>query len=377
MPALISALLSLNMRKVLNLECVYLKSKLGMIWVMISGFANMVARVKRCLRENWGAPFIVGFILLLIVAAGSLSIGVTALANEMVIYAYCALVVGFVLQLFHFMGVSQKKVERIMDQVELSSENLIEVPGSPFPSKEFPKLRKSSCQMISIVTPTYNERENIRLLIERISQVMSGRKYEIIVIDDDSPDGTEEVAKELSKRYPVKILVRNGKFGLASAVLTGFTHARGNILGVIDADLQHPPEYLLEFVKAIEEGGCDVVVGSRYTNGGGIEGWSKKRLLTSKVAVLLAKPLVKGVKDPMSGFFFLKRSIIEDVRFNPTGYKLGLEILVKGNYRKLKEIPYVFKQRKNGVSKLSKTEILSYLSLLKDLYIYKIARLCP
>jgi hypothetical protein len=109
MPALISALLSLNMRKVLNLECVYLKSKLGMIWVMISGFANMVARVKRCLRENWGAPFIVGFILLLIVAAGSLSIGVTALANEMVIYAFCALVVGFVLQLFHFMGVSQKR----------------------------------------------------------------------------------------------------------------------------------------------------------------------------------------------------------------------------------------------------------------------------
>jgi hypothetical protein len=100
MPALISALLSLNMRKVLNLEYVYLKSKLGMIWVMISGFANMVARVKRCLRENWGAPFIVGFILLLIVTAGSISIGVTALANEMVIYAYCALVVGVVLQLF-------------------------------------------------------------------------------------------------------------------------------------------------------------------------------------------------------------------------------------------------------------------------------------
>jgi len=264
-----------------------------------------------------------------------------------------------------------------MDQVELSSKNRIELSGSPSPFKGFPKLRKSSRQMISIVTPTYNERENIRLLIERISQVMSGRKYEIIVIDDDSPDGTEEVAKELSKRYPVKILVRNGKFGLASAVLTGFKHARGNILGVIDADLQHPPEYLLEFVKAIEQGGCDVVVGSRYTNGGGIEGWSRKRLLTSKVAVLLAKPLVKGVRDPMSGFFFLKRSIIEGVRLNPTGYKLGLEILVKGNYRKLKEIPYVFKQRKNGVSKLSKTEILSYLSLLKDLYIYKIARLCP
>jgi dolichol-phosphate mannosyltransferase len=266
-------------------------------------------------------------------------------------------------------------VKRIMDQVELSSENRIEVSGSPLPFKGFPKLRKSSRQMISIVTPTYNERENIRLLIKRISQVMSGRKYEIIVIDDGSPDGTEEIAKELSKKYPVKILVRNGKFGLASAILTGFKHARGNILGVIDADLQHPPEYLLEFVKAIEQSGCDIAVGSRYTNGGGIEGWSKKRLLTSKVAVLLAKPLVKGVKDPISGFFFLKKSVIEGVRLNPTGYKLGLEILVKGNYNKFKEIPYTFKQRKNGASKLNITEVLSYLSLLKDLYLYKIVRL--
>ena len=231
--------------------------------------------------------------------------------------------------------------------------------------------------MISIVSPTYNESESIRLLIERISQVMADREYEVIVVDDSSPDGTGEFVKELSKIFPVRLLVRNGKFGLASAVLTGFRHARGEILGVIDADLQHPPDYLLEFVKAMEQGGCDVAFGSRYTDGGGVEGWSKKRLLISKVAVLLAKPLVNGVKDPMSGFFFLRRSVIEGVRFNPTGYKLGLEILVKGNYRKLKEIPYKFKQRKNGVSKLNKNEILSYLSLLKNLYIYKIARLRP
>lgn len=261
-----------------------------------------------------------------------------------------------------------------MGQVELASENCIEVSGAPFSLIVFPKSRKSSRQMISIVTPTYNESENIGLLIERISQVMSDRKYEIIVVDDNSSDGTVEIAKALSKYYPVKIIVRNGKFGLASAVLKGFELAKGNILGVIDADLQHPPEYLLEFVKALEHDGCDVAVGSRYTNGGGIEGWSKKRLLTSKVAVLLSKPLVKGIKDPMSGFFFLKRRVIEGVMLNPTGYKLGLEILVRGNYKKLKEIPYVFKRRKNGASKLNKTEILSYLRLLKDLYLYKIGR---
>jgi dolichol-phosphate mannosyltransferase len=225
--------------------------------------------------------------------------------------------------------------------------------------------------MISIVSPTYNESENIRLLIERISQVMSGRKYEIIVVDDNSSDGTVEIVKELSKKYPVKVLVRNGKLGLASAILTGFEHAKGNIIGVIDADLQHPPEYLLEFVKTIEKGGYDIVLGSRYTDGGGIDGWTRKRLLTSKVAILLAKPLVKGVKDPMSGFFFLKRSVIEGVRLNPTGYKLGLEILVKGRYRRLREIPYTFKQRRNGSSKLNKSEILSYLRLLKGLYMHK------
>jgi len=260
----------------------------------------------------------------------------------------------------------------MMGQIEISFENQIEALASPFPSEVFPKLITPRRQMLSIVSPTYNERENIGLLVERISQVMVGRKYEIIVVDDNSSDGTAEIAKELSKVYPVKILVRNGKFGLASAILKGFELAQGNIIGVIDADLQHPPEYLLEFVKAIEKDNCDVAIGSRYTNGGAIEGWSKRRLLTSKIAVLLAKPLVRIVKDPMSGFFFLKRSVIEGVKLNPTGYKLGLEILVKGNYRKLKEIPYAFKQRRNGASKLNKNEIMSYLRLLKELYFYKL-----
>jgi dolichol-phosphate mannosyltransferase len=262
-----------------------------------------------------------------------------------------------------------------MSQIELSVENRCEVLGSPFASKEFPKLKNPSHHVISIVTPTYNESENVSLLVERISQVMHDSEYEIIIVDDNSHDGTARIAKKLSKKYPVKILVRNGKFGLASAILTGFKHARGNIVGVIDADLQHPPESIPKFVKAIEQSDCDIVVGSRYTNGGGIEGWSIKRLLTSKVAVLLAKPLAKGVRDPMSGFFFLKKSVIESVRLDPTGYKLGLEILVKGNYRKLKEIPFTFKPRKNGASKLNKNEIMSYLRLLKNLYLYKIAGL--
>jgi dolichol-phosphate mannosyltransferase len=262
-----------------------------------------------------------------------------------------------------------------MSQVGLSLDNRFEISAAPFPLTAIPKLKKTDDRIISIVSPTYNERENIRSLVSRISNVLSGHEYEIIVVDDNSPDGTERVAKALSARYPVKTLVRSGKLGLASAILTGFNHAKGNILGVIDADLQHPPEYLTEFVKAIEQDECDIAVGSRFVKGGGIDGWSKKRLLTSKVAKLLALPLIRGVRDPMSGFFFLKRSVIENVKLNPTGYKLGLEILVKGNYRKVKEIPYTFESRKNGTSKLNKNEIISYLRLLKDLYLYKIPRL--
>ena len=259
-----------------------------------------------------------------------------------------------------------------MNQVELVFENGTEPLGLQFPSKAFPILSKPNLKMVSIVSPTYNESENIRLLIERISQVMSDREYEIIIVDDNSGDGTEAIAKQLAEKYPVKVLVRNGKLGLASAILTGFEYATGNIIGVIDADLQHPPEYMLEFINDIEQEECDIAIGSRYVNGGSTECWSKKRLLISRLAVLLAKPLIRGVSDPMSGFFFLKRSVIEGIRLNPMGYKLGLEILVKGKYKNVKEIPYTFKRRKNGSSKLNNSEIISYLKLLKDLYLYKI-----
>jgi dolichol-phosphate mannosyltransferase len=238
-------------------------------------------------------------------------------------------------------------------------------------SSDFFKVHEPHCNVVSIVSPTYNEEENIELLIERVSEAMHGRDYEIIVVDDNSQDGTIEIAKDLSEKYPLTIVVREKKLGLASAILTGFEHAQGDILGVIDADLQHPPEYILEFVHAIEHDRCDIAIGSRYVTGGIIEGWSKKRLLASKLAILLAKPLVSKVKDPMSGFFFLKRSVIDGTEFNPTGYKLGLEILLKGHYHEVEEIPYTFRKRTNGSSKLNNREILLYLRLLRDLYAYK------
>lgn len=247
-----------------------------------------------------------------------------------------------------------------------------EISDSDF--SNFPKLDSPVRSMVSVISPTYNEAENLFSLIERLADVMGDRKYEVIIVDDNSQDGTIEIVNSLSTVYPVKLLCRPEKLGLASAILTGFRFARGNILGVIDADLQHPPRYILNFVDALEHEDCDLVIGSRYVTGGGIESWSTKRALISKLAVLLAKPLVRDINDPMSGFIFLKRKVLEGVEFAPSGFKLGLEILVKGNYKNVKEIPYVFNNRKNGKSKLNKKEIQSYLLLLKNLYAYKLMK---
>ena len=183
---------------------------------------------------------------------------------------------------------------------------------------------------ISVIVPTYNEAENIKKLIPMIDSVLKDYDYEIIVVDDNSPDGTAEVAKKLAEQYPVKVLVRKKKLGLASAILYGFMNANEDVLGVIDADLQHPPELLGKMAKKIKDG-YDIVIASRYVKGGGTEGWSFHRWLISKVAILLARPLT-NVKDPMSSCFLLS-------------YKLLLEILVKSNYSRVIEI---FSYRRRG-----------------------------
>jgi len=228
--------------------------------------------------------------------------------------------------------------------------------------------------MISIIVPTYNEAENIKKLVPMVASALSGDNYEILVVDDSSPDGTAKVSEKLAEKYPVRVIKRSSKLGLASAILEGFKHACGDVLGVIDADLQHPPMYMKEFIKAIYEG-YDIVIGSRYVEGGKIEGWNKERILISKGAILLTRPLIFGVKDPISGYFFLKKSVIEGVKFNPTGYKFSLELLVKGNYKKIKEVPYTFKMRKIGESKLDSGEIYKYLHLIGHLYKYRFSQI--
>lgn len=220
----------------------------------------------------------------------------------------------------------------------------------------------------SIIVPTFNEAENIEKLI--VGVFSSYPEAEIIVVDDNSPDGTAKIAEGLAGKYNVKVLCRMGERGLASAVIAGFKLASNDIMGVIDADFSHPLARIPDLVKKVTEG-YDLVVGSRYTKGGRIENWPSFRRLTSKGAKLLARGLT-GVKDPVSGFFFFRKKVLQGVSLNPTGYKIGLEVIVKGNYNKVAEVPITFTDRRVGQSKLNVKEYKNYITHLVRLYRYKL-----
>ncbi|MBO3833355.1 MAG: polyprenol monophosphomannose synthase [Candidatus Brockarchaeota archaeon] len=217
---------------------------------------------------------------------------------------------------------------------------------------------------LSLIIPTYNEAENIPELLERIEASLKGFGAEVVFVDDNSQDGTASLAEKLGEHYGnVKVLRRPFKMGLGSAVLDGMRIAEADIVAVMDADLQHPPELLPKMLEKLKQG-YGLVVASRYVEGGGIDGWSLRRKLVSRCATKLTHTLLpdtKKVKDPMSGFFMLQRSVVENTRLNPTGYKILLEILAKANPGPVAEVPYAFKTRRRGRSKLSFWEIVSYL----------------
>lgn len=219
--------------------------------------------------------------------------------------------------------------------------------------------------MISIIVPTYNERENLEELFKRISDALKGYEYEIIVVDDDSPDKTWEKAQELSKSYPVRVIRRTKEKGLSSAVIRGFKEARGEIFVVMDADLQHPPEIIPKLINALEK--ADIAIASRYVKGGKVENWYWWRKIISKGAIMIGRvalPKIRDTKDPVSGFFALRREVVENVNLNPVGFKILLEILIKGNYSKVVEVPFTFGLRFAGESKLGKKQIFNYLKHL-------------
>jgi dolichol-phosphate mannosyltransferase len=229
--------------------------------------------------------------------------------------------------------------------------------------------------VISIVVPTYREADNLTLLTEAVDDALSGTgyDYELLFIDDDSQDGSEEICAALSGRFPLQIVVRKGERGLATAVIHGISMASGDIVVVMDADLSHPASAIPAMIARLENGESDFVLGSRYVEGGSIhDDWSVFRQLNSIIPSLLAKPLCP-LRDPMSGFFAIRRAEMPPTsRLSPVGYKIALEIFVKGSFARPSEVPIHFSDRQHGESKLSLKEQLNFIRHLGRLYAYRL-----
>jgi len=225
--------------------------------------------------------------------------------------------------------------------------------------------------MLSIIVPTYNEKSNIEELAEKIFSNLNKANIngELIIVDDNSPDKTAEFAESLKNRYNIRVVCRKNEKGLSSAVVEGFKHATNDIIAFMDADLSHPPELLVKMFNEIKENNTDLVVGSRLVQGGGSADWSLIRRFVSFVARMLAKPITK-VKDLTSGYFMMNKSVVENVKLNVSGFKIGLEIIVKGNYNKVTEVPFIFVGRTKGQSKLKPKQIIEYLFHVLSLYSY-------
>jgi dolichol-phosphate mannosyltransferase len=223
----------------------------------------------------------------------------------------------------------------------------------------------------SIVIPTYNEAAGIEKLLRALAATFAanGLDGEVIVVDDNSPDGTGDVVERLARELPVRCLHRSGKLGLSSAVIDGWAIARSDstVLGAMDADFSHDVNALPKMVQALESGAYGLAIGSRYVPGGGIANWPKRRIVVSRVACWLARPLT-NVKDVTSGFFLVRRDALAGVVLDPIGFKIGLEVIAKAHYGKAIEVPYVFTDRVAGESKLNEREIFNYLKQLGKLY---------
>ncbi|TAF68561.1 MAG: polyprenol monophosphomannose synthase, partial [Oscillatoriales cyanobacterium] len=220
----------------------------------------------------------------------------------------------------------------------------------------------------SLVIPTYNECKNVKSIVEQLSKLLDGSipgNYELIVVDDNSPDRTWEVALSLTAEYPqLQVMRREDERGLSTAVIRGWQAARGEVLGVIDADLQHPPETLLQLLAEIQRG-ADLAAASRHVAEGGVSDWSVVRRFLSRgaqtVGLIILPGVVGRVSDPMSGYFMVRRSCIAGQTMNPAGYKILIEVLGRGNIRWIGEVGYVFQERKEGESKVTGKQYIEYL----------------
>lgn len=232
-------------------------------------------------------------------------------------------------------------------------------------------VRRGLRPQVSVIVPTLREAENLPGLLDGIDGALSaaGIAWEVVIVDDDSDDGTAEVAERLAERLPVLLHVRHGEQGLATAVIAGLQLSEGELIVVMDADGSHDPAHIPELLAPLRENRADFVLGSRHVEGGEIHHqWPLHRRLLSAAAALLVRPLV-SLSDPMSGFFALRRVDLPPLDLlSPVGYKIGLEVLLKGRFPRVCEVPILFVDRAAGESKLTLAEQVRFLRHLRRLY---------
>ena len=248
----------------------------------------------------------------------------------------------------------------------------LEISRQPaYRTQSGPQATTDATVMLSLIVPTYNESNNVPKIIEQLTQLLDNfvpENYELILVDDNSPDFTWQIAQTLTDKYPqLHVMRREAEKGLSSAVIRGWQAANGSVLGVIDADLQHPPEILLKLLSAITDG-ADLAVASRHVEGGGVSDWSVIRRFLSRGAQILGLivcPAVVGrVSDPMSGFFMVRRSAIASHPLNPLGYKILLEVIGRGQFGEIAEVCDVFLEREEGESKVTWKQYFEYIGHL-------------
>ncbi|SRR6266403_882208 len=230
---------------------------------------------------------------------------------------------------------------------------------------------------VSLVLPTYNEGKNIAAVIAQLVPILDSvpnLQYEIIVVDDDSPDRTWEIALNLTDKFPqLRVIRRQGERGLSTAVIRGWQIAQGRILAVMDADLQHPPEVVANLCKEMIRG-ADLGIASRHVEGGGVSDWSLARRIISRgaqmIGFMLLPEVIGRISDPMSGFFMIRRSSIQDRELSPLGYKILVEVLGRGKIGWISEVPYTFRERVEGSSKLTNRIYFEYFQHLLRLRLY-------
>lgn len=220
----------------------------------------------------------------------------------------------------------------------------------------------------SVIVPTYNERANVVPIVRSCRRALTNGDSEVLVVDDDSPDGTWKVGQRAFEDVDdVRVVRRTGDRGLGKSVVDGFDLARNDHLAVIDADFQHPPERLPDLVEALADADADVAVGSRYLERSGIEGWSQRRKVISHGATTVTRavlPEASGLSDPLSGFFAVRRELVDGAALDPTGYKILLEILTECPVDRVVEVPFTFTERAQGTSKATPKEYAKFLNHL-------------